>query len=147
MGTLLSLTGARVSRRSRLIGSAIALSLLTLGVGPLRAQTFTSNLRGYVRTPEGAVVSDAQIIARDVETNQRRGTTTNATGYYYIGGLRPGQYEVSLRRIGFEPDTRPIRLAIGQTHDLDFAAGEATTQLSAVVVTGVADVETRTSEV
>jgi hypothetical protein len=86
MRALLPFTGARAARRSRVIGSAIALSMLTLGVGPLRAQTFTSNLRGYVRTPEGAVVTDAQVVARDIETKSRssrraspRRTSTTAT--------------------------------------------------------------------
>jgi hypothetical protein len=126
-----------------------ALFLVALAAVPAGAQTFTSNLRGYVRSTAGQPVADAQVVTRDVETNQRRGTTTNAAGYYYIGGLRPGQYEVSLRRIGFEPETRPIRLAIGQTHDLDFTAGAATVQLTAVEVRAAANtgIAARTSEV
>jgi hypothetical protein len=149
MRLLCSLDGALVARRSRVAGGALTLAMISLGIAPLGAQTYTSNLRGYVRSATGAAVADAQIITRDVETNQRRGTTTNATGYYYIGGLRPGQYEVTLRRIGFEPQSRPIRLAIGQTHDLDFTAGETTVQLSAVEVraTAAAGVESRTSEI
>ncbi|MEO8563854.1 MAG: carboxypeptidase regulatory-like domain-containing protein, partial [bacterium] len=148
MRLLRSLADACSSHR-RLTRGALALSFLALGTADSGAQTYTSNLRGYVRTATGDPVSDAQIVTRDVETNQRRGTTTNGAGYYYIGGLRPGQYEVSLRRIGFEPDSRPIRLAIGQTHDLNFVAGAATVQLSAVEVRATADaaVATRTSEV
>ena len=150
MRLLRSLAGALVvSRRTRLTGGALALCVISLGASRLDAQTYTSNLRGYVRSDAGAAVPDAQIVARDVETNQRRGTTTNATGYYYIGGLRPGQYEISLRRIGFEPQARPIRLAIGQTHDLNFTAGQTTVQLSAVEVraASVAGAEARTSEI
>src|SRR5688500_40870 len=99
--------GASLSYYSRLIGGTLALALTCAG-DTLGAQTFTTNLRGYVRSPAGAPVADAQVIARDVETNQRRATTTNATGYYYLGGLRPGQYEVSLRRLGFAAQSRPI---------------------------------------
>ena len=141
------LAGVCLSRHSRLFAGALTLAIASLSEA-LGAQTFTSNLRGYVRSSATAPVADAQVVARDVETNQRRGTTTNATGYYYIGGLKPGQYEVTLRRLGFEAQSRSIRLAIGQTHDLDFTAGEATAQLSAVVVTAVAaNVESRTSEI
>ncbi|MEO7181522.1 MAG: TonB-dependent receptor [Gemmatimonadaceae bacterium] len=138
-----------IKSAARGVAGALALVLLAAALAPLGAQTFTANLRGYVRSTAGLPIADAQIVTRDVETNQRRGTTTNATGYYYIGGLRPGQYEVSLRRLGLSPDTRPIRLAIGQTHDLDFSAGEATVQLSAVEIraTVAAGLETRTSEV
>ncbi|HEU4720567.1 MAG TPA: TonB-dependent receptor [Gemmatimonadaceae bacterium] len=148
MRLLRSLAGPRLSRHARATMGALAIVLTSLVGDALDAQTFTSNLRGYVRTSAGAPVTDAQVVTRDVETNQRRGTTTNATGYYYIGGLRPGQYEVTLRRIGFEAQSRPIRLAIGQTHDLDFTAGQATVTLSAVEVRAtVAGVESRTSEI
>ena len=149
MRLLRPLVGAFLPRRSRLATSSLAFALAALAGDALGAQTFTSNLRGYVRSAAGAPVADAQVVTRDVETNQRRGTTTNATGYYYIGGLRPGQYEVTLRRIGFEAQSRPIRLAIGQTHDLDFTAGQTMVTLSAVEVraTTVAGVESRTSEI
>jgi len=148
MRLLRSLAGALIPGALRITAGALGLSLV-LAWSSAGAQTYTSNLRGYVRTTAGQPVSDAQIVTRDVETNQRRGTTTNAAGYYYIGGLRPGQYEVSLRRIGFEPDARTIRLAIGQTHDLDFSAGATTVQLSAVEVRANADVgvDARTSEI
>ena len=149
MRLLRPLAGDRFSRCSRISVTALAVVLASLGSDTLGAQTFTSNLRGYVRTAAGAPVADAQVGTRDVETNQRRGTTTNATGYYYIGGLKPGQYEVTVRRIGFEAQSRPIRLAIGQTHDLNFTAGQTTVTLSAVEVraTTVAGVESRTSEI
>jgi hypothetical protein len=144
-----SLFAETLSRFQRLTAIALSIALVTLVTAPLGAQTYTANLRGYVRNAAGAPVGDAQIIARDVETNQQRGTTTNAAGYYYIGGLRPGQYEASLRRLGFAPETRPIRLAIGQTHDLNFTAGETTVQLTGVEVRAlaVAGTEARTSEI
>jgi hypothetical protein len=149
MRLLRPFAGVGLARCARPSACALVLVLTTLGSETLGAQTYTSNLRGYVRTASGAPVPDAQVVSRDVETNQRRGTTTNATGYYYIGGLKPGQYEVTLRRLGFEAQTRAIRLAIGQTHDLDFTAGQTTVTLSAVEVraSSVAGVESRTSEI
>ena len=56
------------------------------------AQTATANVRGYVRGTDNAPVADAQVTARNLETNQLRNTTTNAGGFYYIGGLRPGSH-------------------------------------------------------
>src|SRR5437867_1952292 len=58
---------------------------------PAPAQTATSNLRGYVRGEKDAPVGSVEVSMRSIETNQRRATTTAASGYYYIGGLRPGQ--------------------------------------------------------
>ena len=114
-----------------------------------RAQTATGNLRGYVTATAGAPVADAQVVARYVETNARRVTVTNASGFYYLGGLRPGRYELSVRRIGLAPQTREVVVQIGQTSDVSLATAEAAVTLSAVQVTASATTTetTRTSEV
>ena len=131
-------------------GAAVVAALLGLGgtANPAAAQTATSNLRGYVTGPGGAPVGDAQVVARSITTNQTRGTITNASGFYYIAGLRPGAYEVSLRRVGFAPQTRNVQLPIGETVDLGFSTQQLATQLAAVQVTAErAGTTTRTSEV
>jgi hypothetical protein len=115
------------------------------------AQTATGNLRGYVTSgggSAGAAVPDAQVVARALDNNAQRGTVTNASGFYYMGGLRPGRYEVSARRVGFSPTTRTITLQIGQTLDLNLPLAETAVTLSAVQVTAApAGTTTRTSEV
>src|SRR5688572_1590966 len=88
------------------------------------AQTATSNLRGYARGENGTALAGAEVSVRNLETNQRRTTTSSPSGYYHIGGLRPGQYDVTVRRIGLAPQTRTIRLLIGQTQDANFALSE-----------------------
>ncbi|MFL5580952.1 MAG: carboxypeptidase regulatory-like domain-containing protein [Gemmatimonadaceae bacterium] len=148
MTTPSSATGVRPRRPSFLRGAGTALLLTALATPAAWAQTSTSNLRGYVRTASGAPVADAQVAARSVDNNQTRGTTSTASGYYYLGGLRPGRYEITFRRIGFAPQTETVQLLIGQTRDLNFTAAEAAAQLSTVVVTGgQPGTETRTSEV
>ena len=112
------------------------------------AQTTTGAIRGTITGTGAAPVGDAQVSARDVETNVARGAITNAAGFYNIGGLRPAQYEITVRRIGFAPQTRTVRLLIGQTLTENFTIGEAAVELQAVQVTAVAPAtETRTSEV
>jgi hypothetical protein len=110
------------------------------------AQTSTGNIRGTVTDAQGAPVADAQVTARDAETGVQRSTTTSTAGFYYLGGLRPARYELSVRRLGFEPQTRAIQLQIGQTLEVDFRTGQTSVQLGAVEVTA-GRVETRTSEV
>lgn len=145
---------ARVRRRAAAALGAVALlpGALVLGAAaPARAaaQTATGNVRGYVTGTGSAPVSDAQVVARYLATNARRVTTTNASGFYYLGALRPGRYELSVRRIGLEPQTRQIEVLIGQTSDVNVAAAEAAVTLSAVQVTATstATQTTRTSEV
>ena len=137
---------ARDMTRTALAG-ALALAGLAAAV-PARAQTATANLRGYVTASGGAPVGDAQVAVRSLSTNATRGTLTNGAGFFYIGGLRPERYEVTVRRVGFSPQTRTITLQIGQTADLNVSIAEAAVQLSAVTVTAATEAtETRTSEV
>ena len=111
------------------------------------AQTSTGAVRGYVTGPAGQPIAEAQVVARLAATNETRGSTTNAAGFYYLPGLRPGSYEITVRRIGFEPQTRTLQLPIGQTIDLNVSTAPVAQQLSTVQVTAVQTQETRTSEV
>ena len=129
-------------------GLAAAIALVCIVSGNLLAQTTTGNIRGYVTGPGNAPVSDAQIVARLTATNETRGTTTNASGFYYLGGLRPGSYELTVRRVGVAPQTRPVTLRIGETLDLNVSTTDVATTLETVqVVSARTGTETKTSEV
>jgi hypothetical protein len=115
---------------------------------PAAGQTTTGSIRGFVRSPAGAPIGDAQVVARNVDMGVTRGAVTTATGFYNIPGLRPGQYELTARRIGLSPQARTLQVLIGQTHTVDFQLSEAAVALQAVVtVAAPAATETRTSEV
>src|SRR3954462_2917670 len=118
--SFLHLACREVARRS--LGVAGVLAVLAASSAP--AQSVDANLRGYVRGANAASVENAQIATRSLATSQTRGTTTSVSGYYFIGGLRPGSYEVTIRRIGFVAQTDTIRLLIGQTRDLNFNVAE-----------------------
>jgi hypothetical protein len=114
----------------------------------VEAQTVTGTVRGYVRDAGGVPVSNVQVGARDTATNQQRGTLTSAAGAYTLGGLRPGVYELSIRRIGFAPQTRVLRVQVGQTLDQNFTLGAAAQTLSTVQITAQqTSNERKTSEV
>ena len=134
-----------LSRFTGLLSLVIALVVSVRG--SVLAQTSTGNIRGHVTGPGGAAVSDAQIVARLTSTNQTRGTATNASGFYYLAGLTPGSYEITIRRIGLQPQTRAVQMRIGETLDLDVSTAETATQLATVEVSSSRGVETRTSEV
>ena len=127
---------------------ALIFALVCIAGSSLLAQTTTGNIRGYVTGPGGAPVSDAQVIARLTTTNETRGTKTNASGFYYLAGLRPGSYELTVRRVGLSPQTRPVTMRIGETLDLNVSTTEVATTLETVQVTSArTGTETRTSEV
>ena len=134
--------------RNRLTSAAALLLAVTLFATAALAQTTTGAVRGYVRSAGGAPVADAQVAARNTATNQLRGATTSATGAYTLGGLRPGVYELSARRIGLSPQTRTVTVQIGQMLDVSFEMGQAATQLAGVqVVANSVLAEKKTSEV
>src|ERR1700738_5454403 len=101
---------SRLKRQPFWLTLAMVIALLCIASGNLLAQSTTGNIRGYVTGPGGAPVSDAQVGVRMPATNETRGTTTNASGFYYLAGLRPGTYVVAVRRVGGVPQTRPVQL-------------------------------------
>lgn len=128
--------------------ASLAVVLLAMSAGAALAQTSTGSIRGHVRGPGNLPMEGAVVMARHTEMNTTRGTNTNATGFYNLPGLRPGSYELSVRRLGAAPQSRTIRVLIGQTLDIDFELSETAVTLTGVEVT--ADLvrrETRTSEV
>src|SRR5687767_1545375 len=98
-------SGFKLQRVVRALVLALA-ALVALGFGSASAQTSTGAVRGYVTSAGGGPVGDAQVVARLAATNETRAATTNAAGFFYLPGLRPGSYEISVRRIGFEPQSR-----------------------------------------
>lgn len=134
-----------LGRRIALGGTAAALAMVLATTAD--AQSSTGNIQGFVRGPGGAPLSDATVVARDVQVGGTRGTMTNEAGFYNLAGLRPGTYALEVRRIGFSPQSRQTTVQIGQNIVVNFELGTATTTLSAVTVTAAPAVETRTSEI
>src|SRR5947209_2204190 len=62
-----------------------------------QAQSNAADLQGIVRDPNGAVVANASVTARNVGTNVTREATTNNDGFYKIVNLPPGEYEVTVK--------------------------------------------------
>lgn len=85
------------------VGSLVG--LLALGAGSAHGQQGT--LRGVVIDSSGAPVRDADvgIVA------QRQLTKTDARGRFSFTRLRPGEVEITFRRLGYEPHT--ARVVVG----------------------------------
>jgi hypothetical protein len=111
------------------------------------AQTNTGSVRGYVRGTDGQPVPDATVTAVDSSTSLTRNALTNAEGFYSLNALRPANYTISAKRIGFQPANKTILVSVGQTLSADFVITAAAQALAEVTVTGQsAAVETRSSE-
>lgn len=80
------------------------------------AQQITGSIRGTVTDPTDAVVQNAQVTARQVETGLTRTTATNHSGAYVLLELPVGHYEVQVEAQGFQKYVQEgITLNVNQT--------------------------------
>lgn len=66
-------------------------------------------IAGTVKDVSGAMITDASVEVRYVAGNTRN-ATTNAAGEFSLSGLRAGDYEVRVSRLGFRSVSRRITL-------------------------------------
>lgn len=88
--------------------SAVAiLSLLTIllmAVAPFdaAAQSESASVSGRVTDQQNAVIPNAEVEMRNVDTNSTHVTKTNGDGIYSFPSLRPGSYVISVRKEQFQ---------------------------------------------
>jgi Carboxypeptidase regulatory-like domain/TonB-dependent Receptor Plug Domain len=138
----LAMFARRTARTAWLLGST-----LTLLAAPLRAQTSTATIRGYVTASDGTPAVGATLTARSTTTGLTRTSVANPRGFYVLAGLPPGEYTITARRIGLQPQTRTQTVGIGQAVQLDIKLDNTSTTLSSVNVVATRGSDTRTSEV
>jgi hypothetical protein len=88
---------------------------------PLRAQTSGATLTGTITDPQGDVVPNAKVSARNIATNVTTDTETNSSGLFNIVNLNPGDYQVSITATGFATSTSKVSLFVGKTQELSLA--------------------------
>jgi hypothetical protein len=85
-----------------------------------QAQSNAADLQGFVRDPQGSVVQNATVTARNLATNLSRNATTNDEGFYQIVSLPPGDYEVTVEAPSFKKAVlTDVKLTVGQRADID----------------------------
>src|SRR5438128_2679966 len=105
----------RKSARILLLGSYMGL-YLTL---TLSAQT-TATVLGMVRDPSNALVSNAQVTARNEDTGFTRQSATSASGEYVLNLLPVGRYTLTVKADGSKTKTLSrILLEIDQQAHVD----------------------------
>lgn len=111
-----------------------------------QAQSDAADLRGFVRDPQGAVVTNATVTVRNPANNSTRTTTTNDEGFYQIVNLTPGDYDVTVEAPNFKKVSLPaVKLNLGQRADLDVAL-EAGQISEVVTITGASTELVETSK-
>ena len=119
------------------IAVAALVAFAGVGIRSASAQAVTTgSVSGTVTSADGQPVEGAQVRVVNRNTGFTAGVTTGRTGRYNISGLEVGgNYSITARAIGFEPQTREnLVVSLSQAARLDFAMTARTVQLAGVTV-------------
>jgi outer membrane receptor protein involved in Fe transport len=124
----------------------IAVAWLALA-GVAGAQVSTATIQGTVRDETG-VLPGANVTARHVQSGFTHEAVTAEDGSFTLGGLRPGQYEITVTFAQYKPQAKTVSVLVGQAATLDFRITSDLVFTENVTVVGDSRiVETRTSQV
>jgi hypothetical protein len=125
----------------RLALAALALTLPPFSSAVAAQGTTTGAIGGTVTGEQNQPIEGAQVQIVDRSTGFTTGALTRSNGAYQVQGLEPGgNYTVTVRRIGYTPQTREnVRVNLSQVTRADFALAQQATQIEAVTVTAQAE--------
>jgi len=63
---------------------------------------FRAGVQGTISDSTGALVPDAKVILKDLETGKIQETNSGGEGFYRILGLAPGRYELTVEKAGYK---------------------------------------------
>jgi len=122
--------------------------VLILLAGRLSAQVLYGGLVGNVTDPSGAVVPNAEVRARNLDTGDVLQTTTGNTGSFAIGNVQPGRFEVTITKQGFGTFKAPsVSVEMDTQVRVDAALQVGNTNATITVSTQDAQLQTDSADV
>jgi hypothetical protein len=95
--------------------------LLLIASGAWAQDASTGALRGVVLDAQGALITNADIVAIRVETGIRYHSATDSAGRFAMDLLPPGQYSARAEAEGMSPQISPVlRVEVGAASQLTF---------------------------
>ncbi len=103
---------------ARMSSCLMIICLLLPGVAG--AQQGTTEVRGQITDPQGAVLPGVAVVVRNQDTGMFRETVSNPDGTFFVSGIVPGMYQIEAELQGFKKYVRrDVRLEIGKTTTAD----------------------------
>jgi len=103
--------------------------------------TVTGGIGGAVTDPNGAVVPNASVTSRNIETNKEDTATTDHEGRYRIVNLQPGTYTVTINGQGFGAYTQEkVVVEVGRITEIGAQLSVGPQSATDVTVSGEAPV-------
>ena len=129
------------------IGMSVVLCLILFSGNPVSAQTTTGSIYGTVSDPSGAVIPNAVVTVRNVQTGITHTAQSNGSGNYVFPALDPGDYTVSTQVKGFQAQTQTgIRLDANQNVHVSFTLQTGSQSQTVTVSAATTLVDTRESQ-
>ena len=99
-------SSTRIAWRVRTVLCISTLAFALFGATAARSQLSTGSISGTVKDPDGSIVPDTSVIAKNAATGAEQQVVTNAQGFYVFPTLPLGTYELDTFRPGFKPYKR-----------------------------------------
>jgi hypothetical protein len=98
----------------------------------LQAQIETGTVVGTVLDASGGVVAGAKVSVKSVGTGIESEYATNEAGRYTAPLLKPGEYEVTVKQVGFKTALLRVRVEVNQrvAADLQLEVGQTSEQIT-----------------
>jgi hypothetical protein len=102
------------------VAVGVLLAVLVAMALPVAAQQGTTEVRGRVVDPQGAVLPGVTVTVRNQDTGMYRETVSGSDGTFIANGIVPGRYQVVAELQGFKKfDRRDLVLEVGKTASID----------------------------
>ena len=125
---------------------AVCVALLAWPAAAQEAVNFGS-VSGRVVDEQGAVVPDARVTARHLDTNQRFDLMSDGSGRFRFPYLRVGRYEIVVMRDGFGEAMRTLAVTLGSAFELPITLRVGGLEASVQVAADVPVIEAARSQI
>jgi len=92
----------------------------------------TGIVKGVIKDETGATLFGASILIKELKI----GCASNAKGNFLMKNIRPGDYSLEVSFVGYEKESRKIKVVAGQVLDLTFKLKASAFLIGGIVVTG-----------
>jgi len=98
----------------------VALSVLLLLYGiPSITQTVDGGITGRIFGPQQAVVAQARVLLKSIDTGVERTAISGSEGVYNFSLIGPGKYKLRVEVNGYDPDDEVVEVSVAGTTRAD----------------------------
>jgi outer membrane receptor protein involved in Fe transport len=125
----------------------IVQAICLAGASSISFAQITGDLRGVVLDSSGAVVSQAKVILKSLETGETRATTVSTDGAFNFALLRIGQYELRAEANGFRASSTQAEVKTGEIAGVRFVLEVGQVTETVTVTDAVSQLDTENAQI